>query len=32
VGLSLPSRRSIVKWGISFIKTLLSVTHRQWLF
>ena len=32
VGLSLPSRRSIAKWGISFIKTLLSVTHRQWLF
>jgi hypothetical protein len=32
VGLSLPSRRLIAKWGISFIKTLLSVTHRQWLF
>ena len=29
---SLPSRRSITKWGISLIKALLSVTHRQWLF
>jgi hypothetical protein len=32
VRLSLPSRRSITKWGISLIKALLSVTHRQWLF
>ena len=32
VGPSFPSRRSITKWGISLIKTLLSVTHRQWLF
>ena len=32
MGLSLPPSRSITKWGISFIKTLLSVTHRQWLF
>jgi hypothetical protein len=24
VSLSLPSRRSIAKWGLSFIKTLLS--------
>jgi hypothetical protein len=32
VDLSLPYRKSIMKWGISFIKTLLSVTHRQWLF
>ena len=29
---ALPHRRSITKWGISFIKSLLSVTHRQWLF
>ena len=32
VGSSLPSRKSITKWGVSFIKALLSVTHRQWLF
>ena len=32
VGLSLPSRKSITKWGVSFIKTLLSATHQQWLF
>jgi hypothetical protein len=32
VSISLPSRKSIAKWGLSFIKTLLSVTHRQWLF
>lgn len=29
---SLPSRRSLTKWGISLIKALLGVTHRQWLF
>ena len=32
VDLSLPYQKSITKWGISFIKTLLSVTHHQWLF
>ncbi len=32
VKISLPSRQSITKWGVSFIKTLLSVTHRQWFF
>ena len=32
VRISLPSRKSITKWGISLIKSLLSVTHRQWLF
>jgi hypothetical protein len=32
VKISLPSRQSITKWGISLIKALLSVTHRQWLF
>ncbi len=25
-------RISITRWGIDFIKSLLSVTHRQWLF
>ncbi len=29
---SLPSRRSLTKWGVSLIKALLGITHRQWLF
>ena len=32
VDLSLPYWKSITKWEISFIKTLLDVTHCQWLF
>jgi hypothetical protein len=25
-------QKSIVRWGVAFIKSLLSVTHKQWLF
>jgi hypothetical protein len=25
-------QKSIMQWGISFLKSLLSVTHKQWLF
>jgi hypothetical protein len=27
-----PPQKSIVRWGAAFIKSLLSVTHKQWLF
>jgi hypothetical protein len=29
---SLSSRCSITKWGVSLIKAILSITHKQWLF
>jgi hypothetical protein len=25
-------RKSIMRWGVSFLKSLLSITHKQWLF
>ncbi len=25
-------RKSLIKWGISFLKTLMNLTHKQWIF